>query len=219
MGSYLSKHFKDGSKIYSPFRNTKSLHLHRNGSDAIPPDHEEQIAKVRTGTAGFDAANIYNVDDSNLLFKMGPNRSYLSEVEKRASVCGTAFQKHKERRTTVFAVNCTGSHILPMRYIGQDKLPELNGIAIVLISANTTAVYQLLDKGLILMMKIQVAINLVDAEWAKVPVSAIARCWLKSKCLDLVREHTSRELLPVNDNSVLIEQQPIYSEEARQILC
>eukprot|EP00171_Calliarthron_tuberculosum_P017918 IDg17918t1 len=61
-------------------------------------------------------------------------------------------------------------------------------------------------------------INLRDTAWAKVPMSAIVRCWLKSKCLALAHEHKLIELLPVNNSSVLIEEQKIGTEEARQLL-
>eukprot|EP00171_Calliarthron_tuberculosum_P011297 IDg11297t1 len=63
------------------------------------------------------------------------------------------------------------------------------------------------------------AINFIDTAWAKVPVSAIVRCWLKSKCLALAHEHKLRKLLPANNSSVLIEEKPIDTEEARQLLC
>lgn len=55
--------------------------------------------------------------------------------------------------------------------------------------------------------------------WAKVLVSDIVRCWLKSKCLSLAHEHNLRYLLPANDRSVVIEQQSIGTEEARELLC
>eukprot|EP00171_Calliarthron_tuberculosum_P011181 IDg11181t1 len=38
---------------------------------------------------------------------------------------------------------------------GHNKPPNLNGVSIVLLPANTTAVYQPLDQGLISMTKIQ----------------------------------------------------------------
>eukprot|EP00171_Calliarthron_tuberculosum_P016645 IDg16645t1 len=57
------------------------------------------------------------------------------------------------------------------------------------------------------------AINLIDTAWAKLPVSAIVRCWLKSEFLALAHEHTLRELMPANDSSVLIEQKLMDTEE------
>eukprot|EP00171_Calliarthron_tuberculosum_P018268 IDg18268t1 len=43
------------------------------------------------------------------------------------------------------------------------------------------------------------ATTLMDTAWANAPLSAISRCWLKSKSLDLAHEHTLRELLPANE--------------------
>eukprot|EP00171_Calliarthron_tuberculosum_P021589 IDg21589t1 len=88
-----------GSKIYLPFRNS------------------EFPTPARKGRR-YNAARSRRADDKR------PNRSYLSKGEERASVRGTTFQKRKERLATVFAVNCTGSHILPIRYIGKSKMPR-----------------------------------------------------------------------------------------------
>eukprot|EP00171_Calliarthron_tuberculosum_P006907 IDg6907t1 len=83
------------------------------------------ITKSRWKIAGFDAAHIYSVEESSLLFQIGPSRLF---VLLRRRTCNffvvSTFQKRKERLKTVFAVSCTGSHILPMRYIGKSKMPR-----------------------------------------------------------------------------------------------
>ncbi len=80
----------------------------------------EQICNV---AAAYDSQNIYNQDESGLLYRMGPDRSYLTGNEVRSNVEGTSFQKRKQRITTVYCVNATGSHKLPMKYIGKSKSP------------------------------------------------------------------------------------------------
>ena len=54
---------------------------------------------------------------------MGPNRTYLGRDETRSSVRGTSFQNYKERLTEIFGANASGTHILPIRYIGVSKSP------------------------------------------------------------------------------------------------
>ncbi len=62
----------------------------------------------------FDVNNIYIQDEYGLLYRMGPKKSYLMPSESRSEIRGTAFQKRKQRITTVYCVNSSGSHMLPM---------------------------------------------------------------------------------------------------------
>ncbi len=82
------------------------------------------MAEIRQIMSKYDASNIYNVDESGLLFRLGLNRTYLSPTEFRQLTHGTTFQKRKERLTTVYYTNATGSHKLPIKFIGTSKSPR-----------------------------------------------------------------------------------------------
>ncbi len=59
----------------------------------MPSDHAERTEELRSFVSKFDVNNIYNQDESGLLYRMGPNRSYLMPRESRSEIRGTAFQK------------------------------------------------------------------------------------------------------------------------------
>ncbi len=79
------------------------------------------MEELRSLASKFDVNNIYNQDESGLLYRMGPNRPYISSSESRSEIRGTSFQKRKQRITTVYCVNATGSHKLFMRYVGKSE--------------------------------------------------------------------------------------------------
>ena len=59
-----------------------------------------------------------------IIFRMGPNRSYLSASKSRAQVRGTEFQKHNDSVTIVLACNADGSHHMPATYNGSPTNPR-----------------------------------------------------------------------------------------------
>ncbi len=75
----------------------------------------EEIGQI---TANYDFHNIFNVDESGLLFHLGPNRLYLVQEEARSKVRGTIFEKRKKRITTASTKNATFTHKLSIKYIG-----------------------------------------------------------------------------------------------------
>lgn len=101
-----------------------SFRLHGKGSSSLPERHAEQMQQLQLIAADYDASNIYNVDESGLFYRMGPNRTYLTASENRAAVRGTDFLKHKSRVTIVLSCNSDGSHILPPCYIGNAETPR-----------------------------------------------------------------------------------------------
>ena len=73
---------------------------------------------LRAISAQYHPRHIWNMDESGLFFRMGPQRSYLTGAEVRQETRGIQFGKHKDRITVVLACNSDDSHILPVRYIG-----------------------------------------------------------------------------------------------------
>ncbi len=84
----------------------------------MPAGHEKRMAEIRSVMAGYTLNNIYNEDESGLLYRMGSKRTYLGSNENRCDIRGTSFQKYKERLMFVFCSNSDGSQILLIRYIG-----------------------------------------------------------------------------------------------------
>ena len=81
------------------------------------------MEEIRRIAAEYSLDNIYNQDEPCLFYRMGPNRTYLGKDETRSSARRTSFQKYKERLTVVFGVNASGTHILPICFIGLSKSP------------------------------------------------------------------------------------------------
>lgn len=102
-----------------------SVNLNGKGGSPLPADHTERMIRIREITKEYQLRNIYNEDESGLLFRMGHNRTYLSQDEVRSDVRRTDFQKYKQRITTVFCINADESHKIPMRYIGKEVKPVL----------------------------------------------------------------------------------------------
>ena len=81
------------------------------------------MAVIREIKSTYEAQDIYNMDESGLLYRMGPSRTYPTVVECRAYTCGTEMQKHKQRITVVICINADDSHAFPVRYIGKAETP------------------------------------------------------------------------------------------------
>ena len=61
------------------------------------------------------------MDEFGLFFRMGPNRSYLSDSESRSQVRETEFGRCKDIVTVVLACNADELHRKPVTYIGSAK--------------------------------------------------------------------------------------------------
>eukprot|EP00171_Calliarthron_tuberculosum_P001982 IDg1982t1 len=103
------------SKVGCLYQNKRTTGL--NTRRLLTGIHIREISKE------YQLRNIYNEDESGLLFRMGPSRTYLAHDELRSAVHGTDFQKYKQRITVVFCVNADGCHKLPIRYIGSSHKP------------------------------------------------------------------------------------------------
>ena len=100
-----------------------SLRLHGKRGIEITDQSMERMEEIRSIAAEYSLDNIYDQNESGLFYRMGPNRTYLGKDETRSSARGTSFQKYKERLTVVFGANASGTHVLPIRYIGVSKSP------------------------------------------------------------------------------------------------
>ena len=88
-------------------------------------DYRVHMQELPAAVKEIPLSMVYNMDETGIFYRMGPNRTYLLQNEDRATVCGTELQKHKSRFTAVFYVNEDGSHALSMRYIGKTRTPKV----------------------------------------------------------------------------------------------
>ena len=102
----------------------KSIGLHGKGSSYFPMDHTIRMEEIRSTVGNYPMKMVYNMDETGLFYRLGPNRTYLLASEDRRTTRGTELQKHKSRVTAVLCVNADGSHTVPPRYIGKSVNPK-----------------------------------------------------------------------------------------------
>ena len=100
-----------------------SLWLHGKGGNTQVPGTDDRMEEIRGILSTYELKNIYNVDESGLFYRMGPNRTYLTASENRAETRGTEMQKYKQRVSIEMCVNADGSHAFPVHYIGNSRNP------------------------------------------------------------------------------------------------
>ncbi len=100
-----------------------SRRLHGKAGDIDEVAAESRMSKIRHLMQQFEPRNIYNEDETGLLYRMIPTRTYLSQAEESQTVRGTSQMRRKERITAVLCTNMDGSHKLPVVYIGRSKNP------------------------------------------------------------------------------------------------
>jgi len=110
-------------------RGWKSKALH---GEAGCVDHEAaapQIQRIQSIIHGnahgreYRLENVYNMDETGLLFKCLPNRSYVSEDEVKTAR-GTKLMKAKNRVTLYVCTNADGSDFVPLSIIGAAENPR-----------------------------------------------------------------------------------------------
>ena len=101
-----------------------SVRLHGCAADVCKSYYKQEMDKIRATMANYNPENIYNEDESGLLYRAIPNRTYLMEDESRRDARGTSLMKQKDRISIVFYTNSTGSHKLLMAYIGPARHPR-----------------------------------------------------------------------------------------------
>ena len=72
----------------------------------------------------YSLENIYNVDETGLIFKLFPKNTYISMHENRKTVRGTKSMKAKDRITSYLCTNASGTLQLPMAVSGKAKNPR-----------------------------------------------------------------------------------------------
>ena len=77
----------------------KSVRLHGKGGGVKPADHAERMQKVREIASKYDVRNIYNEDQSGLMYRIGPNRSYLAPNDSQHAFPVLAVKKSGYRKT------------------------------------------------------------------------------------------------------------------------
>ena len=100
-----------------------SFRLHGKGGNTQVPGTDDRMQEIRGILSTYQLMNTYNVDESGLPYRMGPNRTYLTASENRAETRGTEMQKHKQSVSIVMCVNADGSHAFPVHYIGKSRNP------------------------------------------------------------------------------------------------
>ena len=102
----------------------KSVRLHGEAGDVDLTAVETEMELLRTKLESFETECIINMDESALLYRCLPNRSYVSEGgDARQLGRGTKAMKAKDRLTMVLCVNATGSFKCAPLLIGTAKNP------------------------------------------------------------------------------------------------
>ncbi|CAH1991027.1 unnamed protein product [Acanthoscelides obtectus] len=136
---------------------------------------------------GYDLELVYNADESGLCWKSLPSKTPASKRE----VSAPGYKSSKDRVTVMVCANATGSHRIPMLFIGKSKNPR--GFK----NAKIPLVYKNQSKW---------SINLKDCcymiveAWNLVSPSTLKKAWNKllKKYYDDLNEPTV-DLLPLNE--------------------
>lgn len=84
----------------------------------------EDIAKLRRRLSEFDIASIYNVDETELFYKLLPKRSYILRTENRKTLRCVKAMKSKYRITAYVCTNANCEYKVPLAIIGTAKNPR-----------------------------------------------------------------------------------------------
>jgi len=96
--------------------------LHGSGASANVEDAAERMAAIRQQLEGVDVDLIYNVDETGLLYRGLPSRSYVPSEDRRTAR-GSKAMKSKDRVTLTLCCNATGTHKVPVTMIGKAAQP------------------------------------------------------------------------------------------------
>ena len=86
--------------------------------------HEEDMEKLRSKTKEYDSKNLYNVDETGLLYSVIPSRSYLAGKENCANVRGASLRRNKQHVTIIVCANVEGSRKHAFFFIVKSKIPR-----------------------------------------------------------------------------------------------
>jgi len=83
--------------------------LHGSGASANVEEGAARMAAIRQQLKGVDVDPIYNVDETGLLYRVLPSRSYVPSEDRRTAR-GLKAMKSKDRITLTLCCNATGTH-------------------------------------------------------------------------------------------------------------
>jgi len=80
------------------------------------------VEDIRRPLEAYPPDRIYNMDETGLLYRCLPSRSYVPRRDRRHAR-GTKSMRNMEQVTLVLCTNATGNHKLPVAMIGQAENP------------------------------------------------------------------------------------------------
>ncbi|KAG5757505.1 hypothetical protein H9Q72_014351 [Fusarium xylarioides] len=145
----FSRGWLDGFKSRFSYKRYKK---HGESATAIAADDGEAIHTLQELSQGFAQEDQYNADETGLYWRAAPDFT-LATTPQRGS------KKDKTRITIFPCSNATGTHRLDLWVIGKSKNPRVFGrllemIKIAWLPANTTALHQPMDQGIINNLKV-----------------------------------------------------------------
>jgi len=96
--------------------------MHGQAGDANLAAAAAGVEKIRRRLDAYPPDRIYNMDETGLLYKCLPSRSYVPRRDRR-SARGTKAMRSMDRVTLVLCTNATGSHKLPVAMVGTANKP------------------------------------------------------------------------------------------------
>jgi len=100
----------------------ENVALHGSGASANVEEAAERMVAIRQQLEGVDVDLIYNVDETGLLYRGLPSRSYVPSEDLRTAR-GSKAMKSKDRVTLNLCYNATGTHKVPVTMIGKAAQP------------------------------------------------------------------------------------------------
>ena len=99
-------------------RHSISFRIRRGEAASVDKETvEEELRDLRIKLAPYDQDDVYNIDEAALYWKMSPNGTL-------ATASSAGLKLEKARITVNFCVNATGTHKLPLLFIGTAKTPR-----------------------------------------------------------------------------------------------
>jgi hypothetical protein len=101
----------------------KSVALHGEAGDVDLEAIAAEINELREKIRSFHPDNVYNMDETGLMFKCLPNRGYVKRSEVKTAR-GTKMMKVKDRVTIYVCTNASGTDFYPLSIIGKSAKPH-----------------------------------------------------------------------------------------------
>ena len=102
----------------------KSIKLYGEAAAVCSATYEANMDALRATVLEYSHDTVYNADESGLLYALIPSRSYLMSGEKRSTVRGTKLMRSKKRITMMVCTNASGTHKVPLKFIGKSQNPR-----------------------------------------------------------------------------------------------